>query len=81
MKELKAKNLRETSSDELREMLQDSIEEIFNLRFQGATEEIKDPAGIRKIRKNMARIKTILGERGESELAPKKKPATGGETS
>ncbi|MCZ6690723.1 MAG: 50S ribosomal protein L29 [Planctomycetota bacterium] len=73
---MKAKVLRETASDELREMLQDSEEELFNLRFQGATEEIKNPAGIPKIRRNVARIKTILAERGESEVGPTKRTAS-----
>lgn len=70
---MKASELRETATPELREMLQDSVEELFNLRFQGATEEIKNPAQIKKIRRNMARIKTILRERGEPERAPKPK--------
>ena len=70
---MKAKALRETSSDELREMLINSEEELFNLRFQGATEDIKDPAGIRKIRRTVARIMTILNERGEPAVVPKQK--------
>ena len=71
---MKAKVLRETASDELREMLQDFEEELFNLRFQGATEEIKNSAGIRKIRRNVARVKTILRERGEPDEPGMKKP-------
>lgn len=78
---MKAKDLRGTASDGLREMLQDAAEELFNLRFQGATEEIKNPAGIRKIRRNIARIKTILTERDEPEAVVKKQPATEGEKS
>lgn len=72
---MKAKELRETATPELREMLQDSMEELFNLRFQGATEEIKNPAQIKKVRRNMARIKTILRERGDPADAPKPKVA------
>ena len=75
---MNAKTVRENSTAELREILENSVEEMFNLRFQGTTEEIKNPAQIRKLRRLMARIKTILKERGEPEAAPKlRAPAQG----
>lgn len=51
------------SSDELNARIASLKEELFNLRFQLATNNLENPARIRQVRKDIARIKTILRER------------------
>jgi len=48
---------------ELREDLVSTRGELFNLRFQSATEQIESPARIRELRRTLARIETVLRER------------------
>jgi len=59
---MKAKDLRELSEDELREKLNESSQELFNLRFQKATGQLGNTAMIGKAKKELARIKTVLRE-------------------
>lgn len=60
---MKAKEIREMSTQELHKKLQELKEELFNLRFQMATGQLDNPMRIRHVRKSIARIKTILRER------------------
>lgn len=60
---MKAKEIREMSSEELRSRVASLKEELFNLRFQAATQNLENPARIRAVRKDIARILTILRER------------------
>ena len=55
MKELQAKNI-----DELREDLESAKRELFNLRFQNATNQLQNTASITEVRKNIARIQTVI---------------------
>ena len=55
MKELQAKNI-----DELREDLESAKRELFNLRFQNATNQLQNTARITEVRKNIARIQTVI---------------------
>ncbi len=55
--------LRNASDAELRERLRNITESLFNLRFRLASGQIEDPKRIRKYRKAIARINTILRER------------------
>ena len=66
---MKAEKLRELSDVELKERLNDYKSELFNLRFQQATGQMKNIMVIRECRKNIARVNTILRER---ELAQAK---------
>jgi large subunit ribosomal protein L29 len=59
----KAPDLRARSDDELTEELETLGKEIFNLRFQRASGQLENTARVRQVRRNIARIKTILGER------------------
>ena len=59
----KADELRKRESDDLLSDLEDKRREIFNLRFQQASEKAANPELIRALRKDVARIKTILRER------------------
>jgi large subunit ribosomal protein L29 len=60
---LRIKDIRAKESGDLRQELQDRVREVFNLRFQKATEKAENPARIRALRKDIARIKTVLRER------------------
>ena len=55
--------LRELSDDQLQEKLTEFSEERFRLRFRSATESTASPIRFRTIRRDIARIQTILGER------------------
>ncbi len=59
---MKASKLRDMTSDELREKLHDLKNELFNLRFQLATGQLDNPMKIKSIKRDIARVKTILKE-------------------
>ena len=59
---MKTNELRDLSKEELKEKEQELGQELFNLRFQKATGQIGNTAMIGKVRKDLARVKTILRE-------------------
>ncbi|MGN1080591.1 MAG: 50S ribosomal protein L29 [Acutalibacteraceae bacterium] len=59
---MKAKELRELSAEELNKKLDDLKKELFGLRFQHAINQIENPMRIKAVKKDIARIKTILCE-------------------
>jgi len=63
MAKLKAADLRQLSRDELRSKVSELKEELFGLRFQAATGQLEDTARIREVRKDLARVYTVLQER------------------
>ena len=63
MKTARASDLRTRSDDELSEQAENLGKEIFNLRFQRASGQLENTARVRQVRREIARIKTILGER------------------
>ena len=60
---MKAAELREITVDELMRKEQDLRKELFNLRFQQATGEIENPLRIRMLKKDIARVLTIVAEK------------------
>lgn len=60
---MKANDIRDLSTEELDRKLEDLKEELFNLRFQLATGQLDNPMRVREVRKDIARVKTILRER------------------
>ncbi|MGH7535908.1 MAG: 50S ribosomal protein L29 [Gemmatimonadales bacterium] len=56
------KDWREKSADELTAMIRELTEEEFRLRFRSATEAIENPMRFRAIRRDIARIQTVLRE-------------------
>jgi large subunit ribosomal protein L29 len=60
---VKAAALREMTTVELQEQLEKDRQELFNLRFQAATQQLDNPRRVREVRKNVARILTIISER------------------
>ena len=62
----KTTDLRVKSDDQLAGDLADLKREAFNLRFQAATNQLERPARIKEVRRDIARIKTLQGERARS---------------
>ena len=58
-----ANELRNKTPDELRTQLADLKKESFNLRFQQATNQLENTARMRQVRRDTARVKTILNEK------------------
>ncbi len=56
-------NFRDLSDGELAQRSREMVEELFNLRFQVSMSMAKNPARIGQVRRDIARIKTILRER------------------
>jgi len=60
---VKSKEIRDLSSDELQARMDELKTELFNLRFQLATGQLDNPMQIKRVRKDIARVKTIIRER------------------
>jgi len=56
-------DLREMTSDQLSEELVSAKKELFNLRFQNATNQLDNTSRIHDVRKNIARIKTVMTQK------------------
>ena len=59
----KANTLRDKSPDELQTRERELTEQLFKLRFQRATGRMENPSKMREVRKEIARIKTLLNEK------------------
>jgi len=64
-----AKDLREKTPDQLRDELENLKKEAFNLRFQQATNQLENTARMRAVRRDVARVKTILNEKAAQAAA------------
>ena len=60
---MRAEEIRELSADDMKARIAELEEERFRLNFRSATEPLEDPLRLRWIRKDIARLKTILRER------------------
>ena len=60
---MRAEEIRELSVDDIRQRVAELEEERFRLRFRSATEPLENPLRLRTIRKDIARLKTVLSER------------------
>lgn len=63
---MNATELRDKTPDQLREDLVNLKKEQFNLRFQAATGALENPARMRVVRRDVARVMTILNEKAAS---------------
>ncbi len=66
---MRIEEVRELTTEALREELENARKELFNLRFQKATQQLSDSNAIRKTRRTVARAMTVLRERELSESA------------
>ncbi len=60
---MNAQELRDKTPDQLRDQLASLKKEAFNLRFQQATGQLENTARMRRVRRDAARVKTILNEK------------------
>jgi len=65
----KATELREMSDEQLQITLKEAIEGLFRLRLKAQTERLDAPSELRKSRRLIARLKTILGEKDRQRQA------------
>ncbi|MEL7106972.1 MAG: 50S ribosomal protein L29 [Pseudomonadota bacterium] len=66
---MKAAELREKTPDQLRDELANLKKEAFNLRFQQATGQLENTARMRGVKRDAARVKTILNEKAAAAAA------------
>jgi len=64
---MKAAELRQMTTDELRRRLDETYQELFNLRFQLATRQLSNTSRIRQVKRDVARLHTLLRERAREE--------------
>ena len=57
-------SLRDKTNDELNQEIVTAKKELFNLRFQNATNQLDNTSRIKEVRKNIARIQTVLTRKG-----------------
>ena len=69
---MKPAEYRAMSNEQLELTLKDTVKNLFHMRVQSATDRLETPSEIRKAKREVARIKTVLRER---ELAAKKQQA------
>jgi large subunit ribosomal protein L29 len=60
---MKAEDYRQMSDEQIDLSLKEVVKNLFNLRFQSATDRLETPSEIRKAQREVARIKTIMRER------------------
>ena len=60
---MKPVEIRDLTDDEIRERMSEVREEMFRLRFRSATQQLENPMLIRSLRRDLARMNTILRER------------------
>jgi large subunit ribosomal protein L29 len=68
---MKAKEMRERSVGELEGMERDLSHELWKTRFTNFTNQLDDTAKLRRLRREIARIKTILTEKGPEQASQK----------
>lgn len=61
---MKAADMREQTVEELQDKEKELAEKLFALRLQQVTGQLESPARIRSVRKDLARVLTVLGEKG-----------------
>jgi large subunit ribosomal protein L29 len=66
---MNAKELRDRSMAELNKTLGDLEEQLFKLRFQKSTGQIENPIKIREVRRDIARVLTVMGENRAQEAS------------
>lgn len=66
MKQMKIKEIRDLSTAELETQILDLKKELFNLRFQHATNQLDNPMRIAEVKKTIAKMKTVVRERSLS---------------
>lgn len=63
---MKSDEIRQKTADELKDQLEDLQKEAFNLRFQKASGQLENTSRVREVRRDIARIKTVVHERSSA---------------
>mgnify|MGYP001472216693 CR=1 FL=1 len=63
---MNANELRDKTPDQLREELESLKKEAFNLRFQQATGQLENTARVRQVRRDVARVNTVLSQKAQA---------------
>jgi large subunit ribosomal protein L29 len=66
---MKARELRELSTEEVKEKLSEMEEELFNLRFQAKMGQLSNPLRMRIVKRDRARVKTILTQQAKQSVS------------
>lgn len=66
---MKADDIRDLGADEIRTRITELERERFNLRFRGATEPLSNPLRLRFIRRDIARLQTVLAQKASATEA------------
>jgi large subunit ribosomal protein L29 len=64
---MKASELRDMSADDIKNRLEELEEESFNFRFQHVSGQLASPIRLRQVRRDIARVRTILSERNSKQ--------------
>ncbi len=68
---MRAEEIRELTDAEIRQKVAELQEERFRLKFRGATEALDDPLRFRALRKDIARLNTVLRQRAQGASEPR----------
>jgi len=60
---MRAKEIRELTAEETLQKLDETYQELFNLRFQLGTKQLSDTSRLSKVKRDIARLKSVLRER------------------
>lgn len=60
---MKASDIRDLTDEEIKNKISEAQEELFRLRFRSATQQIENPSLIKSLRRDVARMRTILRQR------------------
>ncbi len=66
---MNAKELNDKTPDQLKDQLAELKKEAFNLRFQQATQQLENTARMRTVRRDVARVKTVLNQKAATAAA------------
>jgi large subunit ribosomal protein L29 len=67
---MKSKDLRERTTEHLQELEKTLARDVFDAKFKNFTNRLNDTSSVRKARRDLARVKTILTQRTGAEAAP-----------
>jgi large subunit ribosomal protein L29 len=65
---MRADEIREMSNDDIQTRVKELEEEQFRLKFRSATEPLEDPLRLRVVRRDIARLKTVLREQSQARV-------------
>jgi len=75
---MKIKNLRELTTEELQTRHDELWKDLFGMRIKHTLGQLENPLRLRDARHDIARVKTLLTERGVAEVARRRRPAHAG---